>query len=214
MIQILHISDTHAETRTLKSIDKLITQVPDCDVVAFTGDSTSGYTPFVPESWDEWPFKLKLSVPGNHDRNYSFKHLNSWHHQTPWSTLYKDLLFIGLPLKHKGMDTFIRNISQYDIKLARGIVVLSHICPINTTWYDLGSVLKDLADYRKILLLHGHEHPVSFSGHNWENFNKIDNIKYYYLSHVCSSIPTKRGIGHLITWNNYKTFKCEVVQSE
>lgn len=79
MISILHISDPHFETwETMPRLNNLAHSLSDCDVVALTGDCTSKDNKQLPKKWNEWPQRLKLSVPGNHDLPHTFDRLSNW----------------------------------------------------------------------------------------------------------------------------------------
>src|SRR6266699_3161675 len=77
-------------------LDRLSYSLADCYVIAITGACTSLFAPELGEPLNAWPLKLKLSVPGNHDCADSLDPLSEWTLRTPWSTLFNDVLFIGL----------------------------------------------------------------------------------------------------------------------
>ena len=96
MVSILHISDPHAQTETMIRLHNLANALPDCHVLALTGDCTSSSFGQLDDSLNEWPQELKLSAPGNHDFVDTFDLLSAWKHRTPWLCRIEDLLFIGL----------------------------------------------------------------------------------------------------------------------
>jgi 3',5'-cyclic AMP phosphodiesterase CpdA len=96
MTSIIHISDPHAEGETMRRLNQLACSLPQCDVLALTGDCTSESTDQLPAHWDEWPQRLKLLVPGNHDYAHSFDLLHNWNHRAPWTSRLNDLSFIGI----------------------------------------------------------------------------------------------------------------------
>lgn len=77
VVQILHVSDPHAQTETMKLLNSLAMSRRDCDVVALTGDCVSTTCRQLPEEWNHWPQAFKLSVPGNHgDDSETFRLLD------------------------------------------------------------------------------------------------------------------------------------------
>jgi hypothetical protein len=161
MVRILHISDPHGQTETMARLTNLATFQSEWDVVALTGDCVSQTSKQVPPGWDVWPQRLKLSVPGNHDGPNTFDLLPTWRHQAPWVCRLDDLIFIGLdsPLP----DRVKKHLCGVDWDGARGVVLLFHERPrIETD--SLAAVLRVVVDSRELLILHGHEHPASFSG--------------------------------------------------
>jgi hypothetical protein len=83
----------------LKPLGKFVESHSDIDVVAVTGDCFrwSNCEP-LPDSWNTWPQRLKLSVPGNHDGKETFSSLreSEWDHRTPYISQMNDITFIGL----------------------------------------------------------------------------------------------------------------------
>jgi len=177
------------------------------DVVALTGDCVSQTSKQVPPGWDAWPQKLKVSVPGNHDHPDTFDLLRTWRHQAPWVCRLDDLVFVGLdsPLP----DRVEKNLRGVDLEGARGIVLLFHERP-RIEEDRLADVLRGFVGSREMLILHGHEHPASFKGAEWDQSGRLGG-KSYFRSKVCSSVSSRRGLGHLIWWDKH-SFRCEVVQ--
>ncbi len=155
----------------------------------------------LPEGWDKWPQALKLAVPGNHDSSNTFDTLLSWHHRTPWVSRLHDLVFIGID-SSQGFKEFSSQLSRLprsELNGGSAVVLLSHQWP--GTWNDksIGDSLNELRNGRKLLVLHGHEHPPSFNGSLWESSGKIGSLTCYRSKITCCSRP-KRGRAHLIEW--------------
>jgi len=74
---------------TLKPLEKFVESQANVNVVAVTGDCFrwSKCEP-LPDSWNEWPQRLRLSVPGNHDGVKTFILVPSWNHTTPYACLH------------------------------------------------------------------------------------------------------------------------------
>lgn len=212
MISILHISDPHAHGETMCRLNNLARSRPACDVLALTGDCTSRKAEQLPKHWNEWPQRLKLSVPGNHDLPHTFDLLSQWEHDAPWVRRLNELIFIGVDTS-KGFLSVPYQLDRIRSDAAGGeaIILLSHRWP---TLYDkwVGEVLGKFAGNRSLLILHGHEHPREFSGTMWEKSAKVGALTCK-RSKVCSSVSLRRGLGHLIIWEN-KQFKCSEVQGK
>lgn len=196
MVRILHISDTHAQQDTVTVLDDLVTTGQHhYDVIALTGDCVSPYTDHVPIEWDKWPQKLKLAVPGNHgDHSNAFSLLSTWVHPPPWVRYFGDLAFIGLNMTSEASCiSFVASV-EIDADTA-AVVVLSH----NRVRRDLGACLSDLAGPRKLLLLHGDEHPAE--GVEWDVSGNFNGRKYY-RSNVCSCTSSCKGLAQIIEWSN------------
>src|ERR1019366_6584151 len=54
------------------------------------------------------------------------------------------------------------------------------------------------------------EHPATFSGTEWDQSGVLCG-KTYFRSNVYSSVSSRRGLGHVITWDK-NTFRCLEVQ--
>src|SRR5438045_83244 len=77
LTSIIHISDPHFETwETMPRLSNFTHAHPECDVVAVTGDCTSKGNTQLPAEWNQWPQRIKLSVPGNHDLGDTFDRLD------------------------------------------------------------------------------------------------------------------------------------------
>ena len=73
MLRILHISDTHNESRTMTRLNNLALQHKECEVIALTGDVLSSTMEPLTATWNLWPHKLKLAVPGDHyDHSHAY----------------------------------------------------------------------------------------------------------------------------------------------
>jgi hypothetical protein len=70
--------------------------------------------------------------------------------------------------------------------------------------------LNRFLDGRQLLILHGDEHPVGFSGHEWDDSTVLQ-TKRIYRSNVCSSAKHCRGVAHRISWDGNR-FSCATVR--
>ena len=215
MIRILHLSDPHSQSEVINRINNLSLCFPDCDVVAFTGDYVSSFYKQVPPSWNEWPQKLKLSVPGNHDHKQTFDLLSNWNHKTPWDAYLDPLLFIGLNWQEDfGSDAYrikcvkehLQEIDSTAWEKARGIAVLCHAAPS----VALINLLYSFAGSKSILYLHGHDHRTGFAGTHWQHPMSSSDMAIY-CSHVCSCMSHRRGLSHYIEYQDGE-FSCKVIQ--
>lgn len=195
-------------------MDRLVKTHKDCEVLALTGDCASLLTSRVSEDWNRWPQYYKFCVPGNHDSANTFIHLDRWHHNTPWIKRVKTLTFIGIDTSagFGSVEDQIESLNYLVVRNCRGLVVLSHQWPKNKDVDMMCNILKKLTRGRKILFLHGHEHPSDFNGSAWYPNAKLNNIECC-RSHVYSGVNNSRkGMGHSITWNPSEwTFDCVVV---
>lgn len=182
---------------------------PKWDVVALTGDCAG----VLPESWNDWPQSIKLSVPGNHDSPETFAHLTSWIHETPWFHRHNDLAFLGIDTSdltgpfgalEEQLDAFW----DEDIAGVSGFVVLTHQWPSDNEVDRAGELLAKFIDKRQLLILDGHNHP---HGTNWEMNAKLGPIACFRSTVISCNAP--KGTGHLLTWNS-KRFHCETVRGE
>jgi calcineurin-like phosphoesterase family protein len=197
----------------MRRLNQLACSLPQCDVLALTGDCTSDLTDQLPLHWDEWPQRLKLSVPGNHDCSHTFNLLPNWYHRAPWTCRLNELTFIGIDSSNGFSDIShqLQQLNRPDIESGSALVLLSHRWPDSLEAKRVGEVLSELLNNRVLLVLHGHEHPSSFSGSLWEESANISHVMCY-RSKVTSCSRPKRGRGHLITWEN-GGFRCFVVRS-
>ena len=164
MLRILHISDSHAQSETMQRLNELARQQSDCDVVAHTGDCVSRFCDRLPSEWDEWPQRVKLSVPGNHgDHTNTFESLHTWIHWAPWVISVDDLLFLGLHLNKDEWCSYLTK-ARSERADSRAIVLLTHYRPPAHDGTRFAHALADFVDGRELLILHGDEHPKGFSG--------------------------------------------------
>ena len=202
MVTILHISDPHAQSETMRRLEALAISQEHTDVIALTGDCASGMTTQVPATWNDWPQKLKLSVPGNHDRNETFNLLYQWTHKTPWVQQLGDLTFIGLNTSKDCLE-IKEQLDGLDLSCkaaGSAVVILSHRWPDETDSRRLGGAIRKLASHHPVLVLHGHDHPEHFSGSLWDRTARLGELNFF-RSKVCSSVSQKRAIANLITWD-------------
>ena len=217
-VEILHISDTHGESNTLPSLDKLAQDEHQIDVVALTGDivSETGPTKELPEEWDDWRQQLKLSVPGNHDIDYEpFANIKNWVHDPPWNRMRRDLLFVGFGLNDESeILNYLRDTisdRKKEKRAIRGVVVLSHYRWEFDDDEDTIESLRDLLAKRALLLLHGHDHKPRYlpDGAEWEHRWRRDLWCTFYRSNVYSAWKNS-GLAHKIEWS-WNKFHCERV---
>ena len=201
MIRILHISDPHADAKSMSRIHNLATSYPEWDVVALTGDCASQMHKTVPPDWDKWPQKLKLSVPGNHDLPETFQSLETWEHKAPWAKTICSTFSFHLALnRHSVVPDFLKMIKNHIWACSSAIVLLCHERPTE-------SLLKTLQSFRgteKVLILHGHNHGNGFPGAIWESSELIGH-KSFFRSHICSSFGPLYGRCRYIEYQD-KTF--------
>ena len=206
MIQIIHVSDTHAQGETMSRIKALAHKYRYAEVFAFTGDGTSQSTSRVPSCWNEFPQKLKLAVPGNHDDPLAYETLAEWVHLTPWCELYKDLLFVGID-RISPMTLRPGRIAYPDTANALGLVLLIH--ELDSPRRPLVEKLQCELNKKSVptLVLFGHDHPREFSGSEWTE-ETTSSGSPLFLSRVCSSMSRRRGLAHLVTWDGGR-FSCK-----
>jgi hypothetical protein len=216
MLRILHISDPHAQTETMRRLNSLALAESTCEVVALTGDVVNNSCDKLPTHWDSWPQRVKLSAPGNHDdHSRPFQHLRKWEHLVPWGCSVQDLLFVGLGLKPalwpENLAAGLRAARQRqaDRKDSRGVVLLTHYNPLSQGGRRFCDVLSEFVDGRELLILHGHNHPSTFPGSFWNHSEELLG-KRIFRSHVCSSSNRSRGLGHRITWDGVTFTSCKV----
>jgi Calcineurin-like phosphoesterase len=131
LTSIMHISDPHFETwETMPRLDNLAHAHTECEVIAVTGDCTSIGNTQLPATWNQWPQRLKLSVPGNHDLDDTFDLLDDWFHCTPWVTTVDGLVFVGLNTA-TGFLGIKSQLDRLKPRAANGdaVVILSHRWP-------------------------------------------------------------------------------------
>jgi hypothetical protein len=200
-------SDPHGETETMTRLNSLAKFDADCEVVALTGDCVSRARPQVPREWDEWPQRLKFSVPGNHDHADTFDQLRTWKHQAPWACRVEDLLFVGVGLSLS--ESTARCLSSRGSEDVRGIVLLCHERP-RLEEHRLANMVSAFVGLRELLILHGDEHPWTFSGAEWDESGVLGD-RHYYRSRIYSAKSGRRGLCHRILWFG-DAFRCVAVQ--
>lgn len=211
MTKILHISDPHAQSEAMDRLHNLAIESSCEVVVALTGDSVSNEADSIPQTWDMWPQKLKLSVPGNHDHEGTFNSLHSWIHRAPWVHRLDDLVFVGLSTQDGEIDIeAIASAQAIDQEGTAAVVLLSHYRADHSNNPSYFPSIQRFVGDRALLLLHGHEHPKDFPGSLWEECHR-ENGRSYFRSHVCSSVSGQRGLGHRIEWRE-GAFSCSKVQ--
>lgn len=211
MLSILHISDPHAQTETMGRLHNLAYSLPDCDVVALTGDCTSSTVRQLGDELNEWPQKRKFSVPGNHDFADTFDLLDAWEHRAPWSCVVDSVLFVGLDTSNGCGEVSDQLATVADCDTT-AIVILSHQWPESYRIPAFEKPLELFVGGRSLLVLHGHAHPSYFPGLLWDDASPLA-TRRCCRSKVCSSVSGNRGLGHLITWDG-RAFTCRGVQGE
>jgi hypothetical protein len=228
MTSILHISDPHYQTETMKRLDSLAHYHSDCDVVALTGDCTSSTRTQLPEEWNDWPQRLKLAVPGNHDELDTFDLLDDWlwlqrspdieERAYPMIHQLDELVFVGIDTS-KDIDPFsnvltdlnlLYQLNPTEASNGSALVLLTHRWPEPGAAEGMGDILQAFVGDRILLVLHGHKHPWYAEESEWKSSAKIGNLTHY-RSKAISSQRQKRGSGHLIVWDGDQ-FKCSEVQ--
>jgi len=203
-MRILHISDTHAEGETMRQLEHLAQKLKDCEVVACTGDCISTNTNKVPESWNKWPQRLKLLVPGNHgDTPQTFVYLTKWTTNVPWYRTDGEISFIGLNYCRAFREQLEELAPAFE-RRSQAVVVLSHMWPSETQAKLLAAKLRKFFSRRPILYLHGDNHSL---GAHWDQQAKLDDLPCC-RSNIISSATGNRGVAHLITWSG-REFTCK-----
>jgi hypothetical protein len=201
-------SDGHFETETMHRLCDLAHAYPTCDVVAITGD----WAGILPDAWNEWPQKLKLSVPGNHDSTETFARLCKWKCRTPWLVQDQERAFIGVDTSdlRNPFGTVEDQLEPFwnDIANALAVVILTHQWPLKHETISIGRLLAKFIENRRLLILDGHNHP---RGTKWEDGATIHEV-VCDRSTVISCKPP-RGHAHLITWSS-GVFHCEEIHGK
>jgi hypothetical protein len=214
VISIIHISDPHYERpETMPRLNNLAHSQPEHAIIALTGDCTSDTHKQLPALWNQWPQTTKLSVPGNHDLDYTFDLLDDWIHCTPWVTRVDGLVVVGLDTS----TSFLGVQYQLDRLKSRAtggdaVVILSHRWPTRPVDKRfIGDALRKFVGNRPLLVLHGHEHPYPFE-RLWEEHATMGSLTCF-RSKVSSSARYTRGLAQIVTWENQQ-FSCSVVQGD
>lgn len=207
---ILHISDSHYEWETMQRLDRLARRC-DCDVIAVTGDVLSKQNRKLPVEWNEWPQRLKLAVPGNHDDAQAYADLTEWQTRTPWSGLFLNVMFVSCGFSGDALrpvfwdDEGIKSAAAD----AKALVLLVHYRPSLATIDCCRQNSREVP----LLILHGHEHPKGSSATEWEEMG--DGV---YRSRVCSSGPYRpdgtadKGVAQKIEFGRDGVFRAQRVQ--
>lgn len=225
MVSILHISDPHFDTETMLRLGELARSRPECDVVALTGDCTSTGNKQLPASWNEWPQRLKLSVPGNHDLPHTFDLLQSWQCLRRWkyprerpAPLVRrlgELIFVGVDTSNLSnpfseLRNDLSKVSRY-VEGGSVIVLLTHQWPSPGEADGVAEVVGEFVGDKTLLVLHGHKHPWYSEGSEWESAARFGPLTYYRSKAISCKRP-KRGRGHLIVWQG-REFRFREVQA-
>src|SRR5260370_1135614 len=193
-------------------LNNLAHSQPEHAIIALTGDCTADTHKQLPTLWNQWPQTTKLAVPGNHDLDNTFGLIDAWIYCTSWVTRVNGLVFVSLDTS----TNFL--LVQYQLDRIRSraaggdaVVILYHRWPTaNETW--VGDRWREFAAGRTLLVLHGHEHPRQFSGSLWEPRARLGTLTCY-RSKVYSSTNGRRGLSHVITWENQQ-FTYAAVQGD
>lgn len=223
MTKILHFSDTHGESKSIDLLNTLILKNPGVDVLAHTGDVVNSSSNTAPDLWNEFPQKIKLSVPGNHENSReAYANLTNWIHQTPWQYFVDDLFFASLNRPHDSnrvmelYDSYIKP----NKSIIAGIVFLTHEWLLRYPYHvlseeekkHLGELYLYVSQKHPVLVLHGHDHNEGkeegfTDGAVWEPKAQLGEFTYC-RSNICSSSSLHRGLTHLIRWEN-RRFTCQ-----
>ncbi len=212
MLRILHLSDAHGEGETMKRLTTVAMASRDCDVVACTGDCGSSTLREVPSAWNDWPQRLKLIVPGNHDLPDAFIALSTWVRKTPWTLEAGGLTFVGLDTAEGFGGAFDQlETLLHSCQVSSGLVVVSHRWPSELHAPQIGAGLTALHGGRpttlSTLFVHGHDHPRDFSGSQWDPVARLGHYRCF-RSHIASCAAARRGVMHKITWDGV-AFSCQ-----
>ena len=196
----------------MRRLEQLAQFHPECDVLALTGDCTSNSTDKLPQEWDNWPQRLKLSVPGNHDCSNTFDLLPNWISRTPWSYRLNDLIFIGIDSSEDFASIInqLKQLNRSEVEGGSALVILTHKWPDSQSVNQVAKALNDFTSGRSLLILHGHEHRYPFNGSSWDESASIGKVKCY-RSNVSSCSRPERGRAHLIIWKN-GSFRCSIIR--
>jgi 3',5'-cyclic AMP phosphodiesterase CpdA len=214
MTSIIHISDPHAESRTMRNLTKLAIRRKDCDVIALTGDCTSSTMREIPAEWNEWPQRYKLAVPGNHDDVGTYASLTKWICGAPWKKELKDLTFVGLDtatdVTCENVNAQLRDVSASWL-FTPAVVVLLHQWPTYVDKVKFGALFRKYFRDKPSQFLHGHNHPSSFIGYEWHEREEVGEF-CCYRSRIYSA-KQNSGLAHRIVWEEGQ-FSCELERQE
>jgi hypothetical protein len=87
-------------------LSNLAQTLSNCDALALTGDSVKRPSMKLPPQWNQFPQRLKLSVPGHHDSYETFVGMSNWVYRTPWFVRHNDLVFLGIDTSSHPNDPF------------------------------------------------------------------------------------------------------------
>lgn len=189
----------------MEQLEILSRSLAGCDVVACTGDCVSSSTKQVAASWDKWPQRLKLLVPGNHDdTSDTFAHLTSWVTSVPWYRRHGRINFIGLDYG-RDLGKQIEELAPTFEPDNRAVALLSHRWPDESQAKPLAKSLRKFFPGRPVLYLHGDNHPL---GAYWDPMARLDDL-LCHRSNIVSCANGSRGAAHLITWDS-RRFTCQL----
>lgn len=210
MVRIIHVSDTHNNSKAVKALNARFHFETSCDVIAHTGDIENKSTDKAPKEWNDWPQKHKLSVPGNHDESPGlFDAWTTWITQPPYAVSLRDLLFIGLSEPRNRWTSELQNLYN-QCSQHRGMVILAHHSPLHDFYPEFKELLLSIRKVCPVLFLHGHEHPNEFKGDHWTQRVKRG-YHDLFVSHVCSAAKNRLGMVHDIQWDG-KSFISKPLQ--
>jgi hypothetical protein len=200
MVRIIHISDSHNNSKAVEALHRRLSNESKCDVIAHTGDIENTCTDRVPHGWNDWPQKHKLSVPGNHDTSPGlFDSWTTWITKPPYALAVQDLLFVGLSEPRSQWISELQKLYNQSPRY-RGVVVLAHYSPFHNNYPEFKEFLLSIRKNCPVLFLHGHEHPNEFKGDQWTRRAKRG-VHDMFVSHVCSAAKNRLGMIHHIQWN-------------
>jgi calcineurin-like phosphoesterase family protein len=196
-------------------LDELAHTYAHCDVITITGDYTSSSKRQLPAEWNDWPHRVKLAVPGNHDDDDTYDNLTRWGKtsNTPWVYTYGGLCFVGVDTSDgfSSAKKFLYENRYYYRSKGDAVVLLTHIWPYFYMNDELSDAVVEFLGDRLLLVLHGHFHKATFQA-EWDPCAKLGNISYY-RSHVYSAASARKGLAHLITFTGDE-FTCEEIQGQ
>lgn len=173
------------------------------------GDCVSTGLSVLPASWNGWPQRLKLIVPGNHDSPRTFSRLRTWLTESPSHCLLNDVDFVGVDTSD-GFGGVISQLTQVlrTVPLGSAAVIASHRWPADPADCEqVGLGLRAVFGERPLLFVHGHDH--RFGGTECDD-QAVLGGRQCFRSRLASCAQSLRGRVHVLAWTGH-TFVCESV---